>query len=129
NTLPLNLQVALLDPENTTSLKLVSKHVDKWIPEIERLENLTHLEMSTGMKEIPDEIAKLTKLQTLSMTYGNIQQISPKITELKALKDIDLFSNQFSEFPRVLLELPQLERLKIGGNDISSIPDDISRLE
>ena len=129
NTLPLNLQAALLDPENTTSLKLESEHIRKWIPEIERLTNLTHLEMSTGMTEIPDEIANLTKLENLSMTRGKLQKISPKIADLKALKDIDLFSNQFTEFPRVLLELEGLERLKIGGNDISSVPDDINRLE
>lgn len=129
NTLPLTLQVALLDPENTTSLKLEARNTTTWIPEIERLKNLTHLEMSTGMTEIPDEIAKLTKLQNLSMTRGKLHKISPKIADLKALKDIDLFSNQFTSFPRVLLELQGLERLKIGGNQISSIPDDINRLE
>src|SRR5690606_3060683 len=128
NKLPLTLQVALLDPENATSLKMGAKNMREWIPEIERLKNLTHLEMTTGMTEIPGEIANLPKLQTLSVTYGKLRKISPKIAELKELKDINLFSNDFIEFPRVLLELTQLERLKIGGNDIPALPDDINSL-
>lgn len=128
NRLPLTLQVALLNPDGATGLKIDDKNMTVWIPEIERLKNLTHLEISTGMTEIPDKIAKFPKLQTLSVTCGKIKKVSPKIAELKELKNINLFSNDIKEFPLVLLELNQLERLKIGGNNIPAIPDDFNRL-
>lgn len=129
NTLPLTLQVALLNPDSATSIKIGAKNITAWIPEIERLKNLIHLEMTTGMNEIPDEISKLTKLQTLSITYSSIQKISPKLAELTELKSIDLFSNKLTEFPRVILELSKLETLKIGANKIPNLPNDINRLE
>lgn len=128
SVLPLTLQAALLDPEHTTSLKIYAKNCTQWLPEIERLKNLTHLEMTTGMTEIPDAISTLTKLQSLSIEYSNVQKISPAITELKELKTLNLFSNKLTEFPRMLLELEQLERLNIGANKISALPEDINRL-
>lgn len=127
--LPLPLQVALLDPDNATHLKLYEPNCTIWIPEIERLKNLTHLQMETAMTEIPDGISKLTKLQSLSITHSKIQKVSPNITELKDLTDIDLFSNNLREFPRVFLEMQQLEKLKIGANKIAELPADINRLE
>ncbi len=129
NALPLTLQVALLDPEHTTSLKIYEPNCTMWLPAIERLKNLEHLEMITGMSEIPDGIATLTKLKSLSITRGNIQKISPKIAELKELKSIDLFSNKLTEFPTIFLEMQQLEYLKIGANKIPALPADIHRLE
>jgi hypothetical protein len=129
SALPLTLQVALLDPEHTTSLKIYAENCNEWIPEIERLKNLEHLEMTTGMTEIPDAITTFTKLQSLSITYGNIHTVSPKIAELTALINIDLFSNKLTEFPHVFLEMEQLERLKIGANPIPSLPEDIDRLK
>ena len=128
NTLPLALQNALLDPNAVTSLKMYEPGLAQWIPEIERLKNLTHLEMTTSMNEIPDEISKLTKLQSLSMTRGKIQKVSAKIAELKELEDLDLFSNKLTEFPLAVLELKNLKVLGIGGNDIRTLPDDINKL-
>jgi hypothetical protein len=129
NTLPITLQEALMDPDNFNSLKITTKERNKWIPEIERLKNLTHLEIVTGMNEIPNEIAKLPKLESLSVRESNIRKISPKITELTKLKDLDLFSNKLTEFPNAILELKNLKRLNIGANTISTLPDGIGRLK
>jgi hypothetical protein len=128
NTLPLPLQNALLDPNAVTSLKMYEPSRTRWIPEIERLKNLTHLEMTTSMSEIPDEISKLPKLQSLSMTMSKIQKVSVKIAELKELEVLDLFSNKLTEFPLAVLELKNLKVLRIGGNDIKTLPDDINKL-
>ena len=128
NTLPLTLQEALLEPNAVTSLKMYEPSRTEWIPEIERLKNLTHLEMTTGMDEIPDEISKLTKLQSLSITRSNIQKISIEIAELKNLEELDLFSNKLTQFPLPILELKNLRVLGIGGNDIETLPEEINRL-
>jgi hypothetical protein len=129
NTLPINLQEALMNPDSITTLKIYSKNNTKWIPEIERLKNLTHLEITSGMNEIPDEISKFTKLQSLTVTQSNIQKISPKLAELTELTELDLFLNELTEFPKVILELKNLKRLTIGANEISSLPEDINKLE
>ncbi|PJJ08631.1 hypothetical protein CLU83_1917 [Flavobacterium sp. 1] len=129
NTLPITLQEALLHPDAVTSLKLIDKNGSEWIPEIERLKNLTHLEISIGITEIPDAISKFPKLEQLSLKNCNIQKISHQLAKLTELSDLDLFSNKLTEFPAVLLELKKLKRLNIGANEISTLPEEMDRLE
>ena len=129
NSLPITLQEALLDPDNTLGLIINAKNITKWIPEIERLKNLTHLELNTSMTEIPDEISTFTKLKELKIEHGKIAKISSKLGELKELEYLNLFSNKLTEFPNVILELKNLKRLQIGANEISSLPQEINKLE
>jgi hypothetical protein len=129
NTLPIILQEALMSPDTVTSLKLIDKKVSEWFPEIERLTNLTRLEISITLNEIPNAISKLPKLQELRMENCNIQKISPQLAQLKELRDLNLFSNKLTEFPTVILNLKKLKRLNIGANKISSLPADINKLE
>ncbi|WP_028980652.1 leucine-rich repeat domain-containing protein [Sporocytophaga myxococcoides] len=129
NKLPINLQEALLDPDSVKGLVFGAKHINTWIPEIERLKNLTHLEMSTAITEIPDAISNFPKLQKLSMTYGNIKKISPELGKLNELKELNLFSNKIEDFPSVILELKGLRRLDLGANELISLPEDIDKLD
>jgi hypothetical protein len=129
NKLPITLQEALLNPETATSLKLIDGTINQWIPELERLPNLTRLEMSISMDEIPDAISKLSKLQELTLENCKIQKISSQLTQLKELRKLDLSSNKLTEFPAFLLDLKNLKRLYIGSNKISSLPNDINKLE
>lgn len=126
NKLPITLQEALLNPDSAKGLVLGG--INTWISEIERLKNLTHLEMGTAMTEIPDVIANFPKLQKLSVTYGNIKKISPELGKLKELKELNLFSNKIEDFPSAILELKSLQRLDLGANELSSVPDDINKL-
>jgi hypothetical protein len=129
NTLPINLQEALMNPDSGKGLILRDKNITKWIPDLERLQHLKYLELSTAMTEIPDEISKLSKLEVLTIEHGNIYHISPKIADLRYLKELNLFSNKLDTFPAVFLQLKNLKRLNIGANEISSLPLDIDRME
>lgn len=129
DALPIALQVALLDPDHATSLTLYEPNCTIWIPEIDRLKNLTHLNINIDITEIPDNIAKFTKLESLTMSQCKIQKISPKIAELKGLKTLDISSNKLTEFPDIILELQSLKRLNIGFNEIASLPAAIAKME
>lgn len=130
NTLPITLQEALLlPPDAVTSLKLIDRNSREWFPEIERFKNLTHLEMSIVITEIPDAISKFPMLEQLSLKNCNIQKISPQLAKLTELSDLDLFSNKLNEFPAVVLELKKLKHLNIGANEIATLPEEIDRLE
>jgi Leucine-rich repeat (LRR) protein len=122
-------EALLLPPDTVTSLKLMDRNSSKWFPEIERLKNLTHLEMSIGITEIPDAISKFPKLEQLSLKNGNIQKISSQLAKLTELEDLDLFSNKLTEFPAVILELKKLKHLNIGANEIATLPEEIDRLK
>ena len=128
NTLPIYLQEALMDPSGAKELILSDNNITKWIPEMERLKNITKLTLNTSMTEIPDEISKFPYLQKLTIRNGNIKSISHKIAELKQLTELELFSNKLDSFPSVLLQLTSLKRLNIGANEISSLPEAIDQL-
>lgn len=128
NTLPFTLQVALLDPENATTLKIDNKNITSWIPELERLKNLKKLELTTGITEIPDAIATFTKLETLIISRGKIKTISPKLAELTELKELDIHANKLTTFPESILQLKKLTRLNIGYNNIKTLPNEICNL-
>ncbi|PKB17156.1 leucine-rich repeat domain-containing protein [Flavobacterium sp. 5] len=128
NTLPVTLQEALLDPNAVTSLKVYDENRREWIPELERLKNLTHLEITTAISEIPDAISKFPKLQELRMEHCNIDKISPQLAQLTELRELNLFSNKLTEFPLAFLELKNLKRLNIGANRISNLPSNINVL-
>jgi len=126
--LPLALQNALMDPEHATKLSIADDNIQEWIPEIEYLKNLTELTFSTSIKILPDGIANVTKLEKLTMQGRKITQVSPRLSELQALKYLDLDSNPLSEFPNVILELKNLEHLSLNFTEIPSIPSEFSQL-
>ncbi|RZJ53134.1 MAG: leucine-rich repeat domain-containing protein [Flavobacterium sp.] len=127
-SLPVTVQEALIHADEITSLKLYDKERTEWIPELERLKNLKHLEMTLPISEIPDAISKLPKLQSLTLQHCQIRKISPEIANLKELQDLDVFSNKITEFPAVFTEIKSLKRLNMGANDIAFIPENISEL-
>lgn len=127
--LPLALQNALMDPEHTTKLSIDDDNILEWIPEIEYLKNLTQLTFNTSIKILPDGIANVTKLEKLTMEGRKITQVSPRLSELQALKYLDLDRNPLTEFPNVILELKSLEHLSLNFTEIPSIPAEFSQLQ
>lgn len=128
--LPLSLQESLLDIEGTTALSIKGGRMREWFPEIELFENLTYLLIRANLTEIPDGIAKLKKLQVLTLNSNNLKKISPEIGQLSQLKILDLFSNELESFPVGLLALKNLTDLSIGANDgITEIPAEITAMD
>jgi hypothetical protein len=123
NQLPLSLQIALMDVDGTSQLK-----VGTWYPEIARLYNLNYLKITGELKVLPDEVSALNKLQVLDLYGCGIQAISPKIIELKQLKLIDLYRNGLTSLPLEICELNELTHLNIGSNKIHELPSCISNL-
>ena len=128
-TLPLTLQNALMDPEHVTKLSIADDGIQEWIPEIEYLTNLIELTFSTGITSIPDGIANLSKLESLTMEGRKITNVSPRLAELKSLRYLGLDSNPLKEFPKEILELKNLEHLSLNFTLISSLPAEFSELK
>ncbi|MGL1885167.1 MAG: leucine-rich repeat domain-containing protein [Reichenbachiella sp.] len=126
--LPISLQIALLDTKGTSELAIESgKHHD-WYPEIERLENLTYLNIRTRLEELPESIANLAKLKVLILPYNRLQRLPSNIEELRDLRILDLYANNLQGFPESICSLSKLIDLSIGGNNISNIPPEINQL-
>ncbi|MBE7661363.1 leucine-rich repeat domain-containing protein [Tenacibaculum finnmarkense] len=121
--LPLSLQVALLDLEGTTELK-----IKEWYPEIKFLSNLKYLKITGIIDVLPDDISALKKLEVLDLASCGIKVIPNEIVALKELKILDLFSTNLNSFPLGICKLKELTHLNIGFNNIAEIPSCISNL-
>ncbi|XP_053104854.1 leucine-rich repeat-containing protein 39 isoform X2 [Hemicordylus capensis] len=121
---------------------------------IGRFENLIVLDLSrNAIAELPREIGQLSHLQELILSYNKIKfvpkelsncvslerlelavnrdicDLPHQLSNLKKLYHLDLSMNQFTTFPSVILDMPNLEWLDMGSNKLKEIPGNIDRVE
>lgn len=99
-----------------------------------KLSNLTLI--MPNLREIPDGIARLTRLEVLTIEEGlcALERISPEIGKLSDLRILQIFSrSRLSELPETIGDLKKLEILFIHtlspGNAGFRLPDSIGGCE
>lgn len=102
----------------------------KYIPKsIGNLKTLEELELfRSSIQNIPPEIGSLTQLTDLRISSNNISIFHNEWGNLKNLKRLEISEQKLDELPKFVLELVELEYLKISGN-LTSLPDEISNLK
>ncbi len=102
-----NLQVALQNPDQTTTLFIHNR-------------NLT---------EIPEAVFGLKNLKALTLSGNKIKNISARINTLKHLEYVDLSNNLIEAFPKYLCTIKGLKKLNLKGNKLKEIPAEITHLD
>ncbi|HEY8935354.1 MAG TPA: leucine-rich repeat domain-containing protein [Cyclobacteriaceae bacterium] len=82
-----------------------------------------------AIREIPKEIKKLKKLETLELRVNSIQTLPKEIRELKNLKTLDLTDNPGLSNIDNVIELENLEELVLFGCYLTKLPADIGQLK
>lgn len=98
--------------------------------ELGTLTNLQILEIggNPDVKELPKEIGKLSQLHTLKM--GNVKVALPaEFSALKSMKTLEMVSCNVTEFPKVILDMPNMADLNLASNKLTSIPAELSKLK
>jgi leucine-rich repeat protein SHOC2 len=98
--------------------------------ELGTLTNLQILEIggNPDVKELPKEIGKLSQLHTLKM--GNVKVALPaEFSTLKSMKTLEMVSCDVTEFPKVILDMPNMQDLNLNSNKMTSVPAEISKLK
>ncbi len=116
-----DLEEAMAAPDSFCSLKLGG--YENQISEIpDDIAEMTHLRsLDLGANRINKIPGFLSKLEELSL-YSNVLKEWPAgLSELTALKELDLSGNQLSELDESVLNMKELEILRISGNNISEI--------
>lgn len=78
---------------------------------------------------LPNEIAKLKKLETLSLNGNQLQALPACVGQLKALRTLSLSGNQLREFPNGLGTLRHLDVLDVSKNRIQALPAEVAELQ
>jgi len=115
--------------ENRHELVLTGASVSKLIEKsgldknLFNLHNLNYLSITqTCLREVPDEIEKLTNLMVLVLHSNEINLLSNAIGKLMKLKMLDCSRNKLSFVPQSLDTLPQLTTINFASNLLQSIP-------
>ena len=87
---------------------------------------------NNSIKNIPDDISKLTCLSELNLSYNNLElfpaSVCLKEALQKSLSSLDLSNNQIKQLPLQICELTNLVSLKVDQNELSQLPPTIGRL-
>ena len=97
--------------------------------EIAELTNLTTLDLSYNqLNELPAEIAELTNLTTLDLSYNQLNELPAEISQLTNLTTLYLSGNQLNELPAEISQLTNLTTLDLGENKLNELPAEIGKL-
>jgi len=79
---------------------------------------------------LPDALGNLLNLKQLNLSRNQLDEKSfpQSISRLQMLEEVNLSSNNLTEIPSFILDLPRLKVLHIAENRITSLPDSIGRL-
>lgn len=129
------LEQMYLKPLNLSEIENVFLHHNmlSTIPmAILKFNNLKVLDISSNnLSIIPDVINQCPLVTLIAKNNKLTNESLPKVlfSKGKNIKEINLSGNRFEFFPEQLLELHTLKYLYLGGNQISSIPATVSKMQ
>lgn len=84
---------------------------------------------NSDLKQLPQEITKLSKLKKLYLIGSGGLKVPDSIGNLKSLEFLDLSSNQIKEIPEAIGQLESLIYLRLDNNYLSYLPNNIVLLK
>ncbi len=79
--------------------------------------DMNHGKLTNGLKSLPAEIGKLTKLEYLYIANGELEELPAELGNLENLTDIELYNcPKMTKFPMALTQLKNIVSLNISNN-------------
>jgi Leucine-rich repeat (LRR) protein len=72
---------------------------------------------------LPSWIGELKSMEELDLHENQLKDLPDELKYAAQLKVLQLEQNQFTVFPKVLVEVPALESVILGRNKITTVPD------
>ena len=80
------------------------------------------------LTELPESLAELTQLRSLSVRYNNLTALPESLSQLAQLRSLQLGNNELTALPKSLGHLSELQTLDLSSNKLTSIPDWVREL-
>ncbi|MFN0080527.1 MAG: COR domain-containing protein [Prosthecobacter sp.] len=89
----------------------------------------THLDLSRlGLTQVPPEISQLTALTDLGLYSNQLTSLPPQFGQLSALRELILAENQVTSLPPEFGQLAALRVLYLQDNQLTSLPPEFGQL-
>lgn len=109
--------VSELPAETMEELDLYDNRINHISSHVNKLVNLTNLDLSFNKIKNIKNIDKLVKLENLYFVQNKIREIK-NLETLQKLKNLELGGNKLEEISDTMLKLPSIEQLWLGKNKI-----------
>ena len=115
--------------DGRTQLDLSFRGIRTLPVEIGKLTRLTTLWASNGrLTSVPPELWKLTNLTKLTLHGNYLKSVPVGLAKLKNLTTLTLHGNRFWSVPSELGQLINLTKLNLGNNPLMSVPSELGKL-
>ena len=112
------------------TLKIDSTELEKIPPEIANLQNLTtlYISLNDDLETIPYSVAKLTKLENVTVRYNPDAKIPDSLVTQKHLKSLVINAQNQMIIPNGVYDLRSLTVLDYSSNSIATISAELNNL-
>lgn len=94
------------------------------------LSNLESLDLSyNDIELLPESIGALVNLSCLNLGHNSLNALPESIGRLEKLKELDLSNNNLNTLPESIGKLKALKELNISDNNLNILPDSIAKLK
>jgi Leucine-rich repeat (LRR) protein len=98
--------------------------------EIAYLTSLEYLDLSYNkLKTLPIEVCNLTNLQTLRLSGNELDSLPDEICKLKRIEMLHIDNNKIMALPESIGEMTQLQGLYANNNQLVTIPNAMCKLK
>ncbi len=81
-----------------------------------------------GLTELPDSFEELKNLQTLNLSFNQLEVLPKSFWKLTNLRSLNLSENYFSVIPDSVEELARLQNLNLSRNQLRVLSDSMGKL-
>ncbi len=107
-----------------TERSATARQVTSFEEALEDPDSVTELVIErAGLLEVPSDIGRLRRLETLSLAGNRIRRLPETLGDLPSLKRLDLTENELEALPESLSRLTALTALLVRSNRLTALPD------
>lgn len=118
------------DFKNLITLKVAETELESLPPEIGELANLKtiYISRNENLQSLPFSVAKLNRLENITIRYNPSLRIPPAIFSHKSIKSVIILGQNLKDVPNEIWNLKNITKLELADNHLTKISEKINKM-